>query len=85
MKIWAKLITNNDLIKDLIYESSLPISFDNYNLWVSEICNKFDIPTPVIVPYHYKNFVYYYNSVFKADDFIPSLDYDQLRIEDCKE
>ena len=85
MKIWAKLITNNDLIKDLIYESSLPISFDNYNLWVSEICNKCDIPTPVIVPHHYKNFVYYYNSVFKADDFIQSLDSDQLRIEDCKE
>ena len=85
MKIWAKLLINNDLVKDMIYESDLPLSFDNYNKWVIDICNKFDIPTPVVVPYHFNNFMYYYNSVFKADDFIQSLDYHQLRIEDCKE
>lgn len=85
MKIWAKLITENNIKKDMIYTSDLSLTYENFELFVSEICNKLDIPNPVIIKYHYFNFFRYHNAVFKTDDFIQSIDYDMLRIENCKE
>ena len=85
MKIWAKLITDNDIQKDLIYEDPSPLSFESYEKWIQDICNLLDIPNPVIIPFHYKNFVYFHNTLFKAKDFVQTFGYDQFRIEDCKE
>jgi hypothetical protein len=85
MKIWAKLYIKNDIAKDLIYESNLEMSYENYQKWLQDICNLLDIPNPVVIPYHYKNFVYFHNTLFKEDDFVQSLNYEKFRIEDCNE
>lgn len=85
MKIWAKLLVDNNIQKDLIYKSDLPLTYENFNIYLTELCNLLDIPTPVVLKYHYFNYFRYHNAVFKQEDFIQSLDYDQLRIENCKE
>ena len=84
MRIWAKIIVNNEIEKDLIYESDLDMKYLNYQKWVCDICNLLDIPTPVIIPFHYKNFALFHNTHFKASDFVHPVDFDALRIEDCK-
>ncbi len=85
MKIWAKLYIKNDIAKDLIYKSNLEMSYENYQKWLQDICNLLDIPNPVVIPYHYKNFVYFHNTLFKEDDFVQPLNYEKFRIEDCNE
>lgn len=85
MKIWAKLLVEQNIKKEIIFQSDEDISYFNYQMWVREICLQLDIPSPVIIPFHYKNFVKFHNTRFKQSDFIESLDYDQFILEDCKE
>lgn len=85
MKIWARLIKDDKIVKDLLYYSSLKLSFDNYELWLRDICHQLDAPNPVLLEQHFKNFVNFHNTKFRQDDFIETLDEDMLIIEDCKE
>lgn len=85
MKIWARLITGDKIAKDTLYYSTLPMSPDSYELWLRDICHKLDVPNPVVIAQHYKNFKNFHNTKFKKGDFIESLDYDMLIVEDCKE
>lgn len=85
MKIWARLVSDDKIQKDMLYSSPLKLTKANYELWLRDICHALDIPNPVLLDHHYKNFVNFHNSKFKQDDFIESLDYDSFIVEDCKE
>ncbi len=84
MRIWAKIIKDNEILKDIIYEDNSEMKYLNYQKWVCDICNLLDIPTPVVIPFHYKNFALFHNTHFKASDFVHPVEFDALRIEDCK-
>lgn len=84
IKLWAKIITDNKIKHDLIYESA-----DNYNReeffeHISEICYKFNIPTPVIVENHLLNYEEFNMVKFLPRDFVESVDFDKLEIENAK-
>ena len=85
MKIWARLVKDDKIAQDIIYTSAARLSPANYELWLREICHLLDAPNPVLLDHHYKNFVNFHNTKFREDDFVESLDYDMLIIEDCKE
>lgn len=85
MKIWAKTVSGDKITREILYENDLPMRYDNYRLWVSEICRTLDLSTPVILPAHYKNFAMFHNTRFKPDDFLDDLGADALVIEDCRE
>ncbi len=76
---------DDKIAKDLIYTSSQKLTATNYELWLRDICHQLDAPNPVLVNQHFKNFVNFHNTRFRQDDFVETLDYDMLIIEDCKE
>lgn len=85
MKLWIRLLEDNKIIKDKI------VSCDNITCVLDleeamrDICHSLDLPTPIVLPTHYRNFVDFHNAKFKKDDFVESLDGDILIVEDCKE
>ncbi|MCI9291470.1 MAG: hypothetical protein HFE32_06725 [Clostridia bacterium] len=85
MKIWARLVSDDKIKKDTLYSSPLKLSKDNYELWLRDICHILDVPNPVLLDHHFKNFVNFHNTKFRQDDFVETLDYDIFIIEDCKE
>lgn len=85
MKIWAKTVSGDKILREIIYENPLPTKYDNYRLWIAEICRTLDLSTPVILPAHYKNFVLFHNTRFRQDDFVDDLGADMLVVEDCRE
>ena len=85
MKIWARLVTEDKIKKDMLYRSVLKLTKDNYELWLRDICHELDIPNPVILNHHFKNFINFHNTKFRQDDFVETLDYDMFIVEDCKE
>ncbi len=85
MKIWARLVTEDKIKKDMLYRSALKLTKDNYELWLRDICHELDIPNPVILNHHFKNFINFHNTKFRQDDFVETLDYDMFIVEDCKE
>lgn len=85
MKIWAKLLIGDKIVKETIYSSTYPSKYVAFQLWIRDICDILDIPSPVIIPNHYKNFALFNNARFRPDDFVESIKFDMLLVENCKE
>lgn len=85
MKIWIRLLTDNKLVKDKIWHCDTINSTDKMESELREICHELDIPTPVVLDTHFINFVRFHNAKFRQDDFVETLDYDIMIVEDCKE
>ena len=50
---------------------------------LSNICENLDIPTPVLIKTHLFNYAKYNNVRFKKDDFVESIDFDKLVLENA--
>ena len=85
VRIWAKIMKDNKLKKDLIYESIDTFSINDLYLYMQEICHKFDEPAPVVLKTHENNFLNFNTCTFLPRDFVESVNFDKLIIENAKE
>ena len=85
MRIWAKVTRKDKVKRDMIYSTDMPLNEDNFQAWLYEICDKLDIPTPVLLPNHFLNFVRFHNCRFYEGDFVESFSYHRFILEDCKD
>ena len=81
MKIWAKLITDGKIQKQFVYEKQERLTYSRFFDYLSNICHELDIPTPVLLKTHIFNFAKFNHVKFIPRDFVESLDYDQLFLE----
>ena len=81
MKIWAKLITDGKIQKQFVYEKQERLTYSRFFHYLSDICHELDIPTPVLLKTHIFNFAKFNHVKFIPRDFVESLDYDQLFLE----
>jgi len=81
MKIWAKVIKNEHTTKNTLYE--VKGVFDNAHLldYLTDICQSFDIPRPMVLNKHFRQFHNFNHTVFKPEDFVESIDFDKFTIE----
>ena len=85
VRIWAKIMVNNKLKKDMIYESIDSFRIDDLHLYMREICHKFDVGTPIVLKTHKKNFLEFNTCTFLPRDFVETVNFDKLVIENAKE
>lgn len=83
VRLWAKTMKGHKMTKNFIYESIDNFNKETFYIHVQEICHKMDIPTPVILSYHIENFVNFNNCMFYPRDFVESVNFDRLIIEDA--
>ena len=81
MKIWAKLITDGKIQKQFVYEKQERLTYSRFFDYLSDICHELDIPTPVLLKTHIFNFAKFNHVKFIPRDFVESLDYNQLFLE----
>lgn len=81
MKIWARLIVNGKNVKDTLYENKLPLTFANYEIMLRDIADLLDIPCPISMKLHFNHLKKFNVHRYKEDDFVESLNYDWLEIE----
>ena len=81
IKIWAKVLKNGKIIKQCVYEKAEEMDYSLFFEHVRNICETLDIPTPVIVKPHLFNYAKYRCLKFKADDFMESISFDRLVLE----
>ena len=84
MKIWAKLITDGKIQKQFVYEKQERLTYSRFFDYLSDICHELDIPTPVLLKTHIFNFAKFNHVKFIPRDFVESLDYDQLFLENIR-
>lgn len=81
MRIWAKLMTDGKIKKQFVYENPEKLTYSHFFEYLTEICQMLDIPTPVLTKTHIFNFAKFNHVKFIRRDFVESLDYDHLFLE----
>lgn len=84
IKIWAKIIVDNKITKDIIYESVDNYTREEFFDHLSDICHQLNIPTPVLISNHYETYENFNMVKFLPRDFVESVDFDKLEIENAK-
>jgi len=85
LKFWAKTISEQKITRDLMYKK-----FEKYTGEFSlehliEICHELDIPTPILTKTHINHLAEFNVVRFKGLDFVESIDFDYLMIENCSD
>ncbi|MBR2468099.1 MAG: hypothetical protein IKB42_03580 [Clostridia bacterium] len=80
IRIWAKIIIDGKIVK------SHEITVQNYDYhifdeYVREIAYGLDIPTPVVLDKHIIDFTVYKSTRFFKEDFVESVDFEKLVLE----
>lgn len=81
MRIWAKLMTDGHIKKDFVYEKDEKLTYSHFFEYLTDICAALDIPTPVLMKTHIFNFAKFNHVKFLKRDFVDTLGYDYLFIE----
>ncbi len=82
-RIWAKVVKEDKIIKQCVYESVSQLDYSEFPRYVREICEKLDCPTPIIIKTHLFNYAKYNNVKFKKDDFVEEIFFDKLILENA--
>ena len=84
IKIWIQTRKKDKLIKSIIYETE-EFDSDNFDEILRDICNFIDVPTPVALSSHKRNYDKFGIVKFVRSDFIESVDFDSLVLETVKD
>ena len=83
IRMWAKIMKGQKIQKNLIYESIDNFNKETFYLHIQEICHRLDIATPVVLNYHTNNYVNFNNCIFSSRDFVETIPFDKLVIEEA--
>ena len=80
-RIWAKVLKEEHIQKQFVYESTKKFSYSDFFAYLSDICSELDIPTPVLIKTHIFHYAKFNHVVFRPDDFIEEVPFDKLWLE----
>ena len=81
MRIWAKLMTDGKIRQQYVYELDEKLTYSRFFDYLTDICQQLDIPTPVLTKTHIFNFAKFNHVQFPEKDFVETLGYDKLFLE----
>ncbi len=81
IRIWAKVMKNNKIIKQFTFEKFENLDYSLFYDYLREICENLDVPTPVLIKTHLFNYAKYNVLRFTSSDFVESIDFDKLILE----
>lgn len=83
VRIWAKVMDNDKILRDCIYENFEVLDYSKFHSYVRDICEMLDCPTPVVIKTHLFNYAKYNTVRFIKDDFVESIDFTKLVLENA--
>lgn len=83
VRIWAKVMNKDKIVKQYVFEKDGEIDYSEFFSYLREICETLDIPTPVLIKTHLFNYAKYNNVRFKESDFVESIDFEKLVLENA--
>ncbi len=81
MKIWAKLMLDGKIKKQMVYEKDEKLTYSHFFDYLVDICAKLDIPTPVLLKTHLFDYAKFNHVKFSPRDFVESFPFDSLFLE----
>ena len=80
-RIWAKIFADGHIVRQTTYERTEKFSYAQFFTYLAEICDKLDIPTPVLLKPHIFNYAKFNHAVFRPSDFLEAVPFDRLVLE----
>jgi len=81
LRIYAKLIIDGRVCESYIHQINGGFVIQDFFDYLQEICSNLDIPNPIILTKHIKNFIIFDSTTFLPEDFVESFPYDKLVLE----
>ena len=81
VKIWAKIMKNNKILKQFVFERQESMDYSLFFEYLSEICFNLDISTPVLIKTHLFDYAKYNVVKFTKSDFIEPISFDKLVLD----
>ena len=81
IRIWAKVMKKDKILKQYMFEKASLMDYSEFFSYLREICENLDIATPVLIKTHLFNYAKYNNVRFTKDDFVESIEFDKLILE----
>ena len=81
IKIFAKLTKNHKTVKSYTYTNINEYKPEDFYGYVSEICNKLDISTPIIIAHNRESYEEFNMVKFAKEDFVDAFNYDSFILE----
>lgn len=83
VRIWAKLIKEDKIINQCVFERVGLTDYSLFYEYVRDICELLDCPTPVVIKTHIFNYAKYNTVRFTQSDFVERVDFDKLVLENA--
>ena len=80
-RIWAKVYSDDHIEKQTLYEKSSRFTYSKFFEYLSAICDELDIPTPLLLKTHLFNFAKFNHVIFRPADFLESVPFTKLVLE----
>ena len=83
IRIWAKVMKKDKILKQFMFEKADNIDYSEFFDYLRNICENLDIATPVLIKTHLFNYAKYNTVRFTKDDFVESINFDKLVLENA--
>ena len=83
VRIWAKVVKDDKIQKEYIFELFERIDYSKFFDYLVDICYNLDVPTPVVLKTHIFYYAKYNTVKFTEIDFVESIDFDKLILENA--
>ncbi len=80
-RIWAKIIRDGKIIKQLTYERADKFAYSQFFTYLSDICEGLDIATPILLKTHIFNYAKFNTVRFLPRDFAEVPEFDRLVLD----
>ncbi len=80
-RIWAKVLTDGKIIKQVTYERDDKFAYSQFFEYLADICEELDIATPVLLKTHIFNYAKFRTVRFIPRDFAEPVEFDKLVLD----
>ena len=81
MKIWAKLMKGDKILRDVVYEDGYVLRPEKFIAALQEISCELDVATPVSLPSHFRHLEKFNRVKYLPRDFVEEVDFDAMILE----
>lgn len=75
--IWVRLMKRNRIDKDI----TAPCTMEDWQEALEGACQKLDVPRPMILPRHERDWEQFSQARFLPDHFVESVSFDRMEVE----
>ena len=81
VKICGRIKLKDKIISSYVFEVEEDFEISEFEHYVADICYNLDIPNPITLVKHIKNFMLYNHTIYKKEDFVEKIFFDRLELQ----